>query len=347
MVSDTEISGNSEAAEMFGLGTSTSRLTGQLFTLTSSMDDLEFNFNGTAVTVSLNLSGNVTTVPSSVTGLTLSWQAESSTTGRLKAEFDSNTYSLTFPNPTNALGFKSADREITLSQDSIVVKSTDKSSFNMAASASSLSGTRFKMNDLPHEDLLVFVTGGGARSIGSEYSGIGDIVDTSSYEIRATGDNGNVIEIWDADSEHSIATRVVSGDQQTTYGNFEFTLTGRVEDGDKFTLQQDASGANDSRNLDALIKLQSGDKGDLTKLGFQDMFGVMIAVVGSSVNSSKIAVEVQEENAIAAKEAEAEFAGVNLDTEAAALIEFQQAYQASARILSTARELFQSLMEVV
>jgi flagellar hook-associated protein 1 FlgK len=73
----------------------------------------------------------------------------------------------------------------------------------------------------------------------------------------------------------------------------------------------------------------------------------MIAGVGSSVNSSKIAVEVQEENSVAAKEAEAEFAGVNLDTEAAALIEFQQAYQASARILSTARELFQSLMEVV
>ena len=77
------------------------------------------------------------------------------------------------------------------------------------------------------------------------------------------------------------------------------------------------------------------------------MFGVMIAGVGSSVNSSKIATDIQEENMMAAKEAEAEFSGVNLDTEAAALIEFQQAYQASARILSTARELFQSLMEVV
>ena len=84
-----------------------------------------------------------------------------------------------------------------------------------------------------------------------------------------------------------------------------------------------------------------------TKIGFQDLFGLMIAKVGSSVNSSKIAAEVQEENMIAAKEAESEFSGVNLDTEAAALIEFQQAYQASARILSTARELFQSLMEVV
>ena len=71
------------------------------------------------------------------------------------------------------------------------------------------------------------------------------------------------------------------------------------------------------------------------------MFGVMIAGVGSSVNSSKIAVDIQEENMMAAKEAEAEFSGVNLDTEAAALIEFQ-AYQASARILSTA-ESFSSL----
>ena len=73
------------------------------------------------------------------------------------------------------------------------------------------------------------------------------------------GNNGNVIEVFDGDTGHSIATRVVSGDQQTTYGNFEFTLTGRVEDGDVFTLEQDAAGQNDARNLDILIKLQDGD----------------------------------------------------------------------------------------
>ena len=123
--------------------------------------------------------------------------------------------------------------------------------------------------------------------------------------------------------------------------------SGRVEDGDSFTLSQNSAGQNDGRNIDELISLQSGDPRDPKKLSFQDIFGVMIAGVGSSVNSSKIAADIQEENMMAAKEAEAEFAGVNLDTEAAALIEFQQAYQASARILSTARELFQSLMEVV
>ena len=49
----------------------------------------------------------------------------------------------------------------------------------------------------------------------------------------------------------------------------------------------------------------------------------------------------------AAEGSQSEFAGVNLDEEAANLMEFQKAYQASARILQTARELFQTLIEVV
>ena len=49
----------------------------------------------------------------------------------------------------------------------------------------------------------------------------------------------------------------------------------------------------------------------------------------------------------AAEASQSEFAGVNLDEEAAHLLEFQQAYQASARILQTAKEMFQSLIEVV
>ena len=351
VVGDDEIGQNSVAAASFGLTAPTSRLAGQLLSLTSGMDDLQFEFNGAAVTASIDLLGNITTNPSSVSGLNLRWDAVSPATsppsGRLIAEFDGGLNTFTFPKPTNALGFKTADREISIDSGTIVVKSTDNNSFELSASATSLAGTLFEMDNLPFEDLLIFATGGGARSIGSEYAAQQEQIDTTKYEIRAVGDNGNVIEIWDADTGHSIATRVVSGDQQTTYKNFEFTLTGRVEDGDVFVVQQDAVGQNDARNLDAMINLQDGDKSDPSKIGFQDLFGLMIAKVGSSVNSSKIASEVQEENMIAAKEAEAEFAGVNLDTEAAALIEFQQAYQASARILSTARELFQSLMEVV
>ena len=46
-------------------------------------------------------------------------------------------------------------------------------------------------------------------------------------------------------------------------------------------------------------------------------------------------------------EAESAYSGVNLDAEAADLIQQQQAYQASARILSTARELFETLLQTL
>ena len=44
---------------------------------------------------------------------------------------------------------------------------------------------------------------------------------------------------------------------------------------------------------------------------------------------------------------ELEFSGVSLDTEAAKLLEQQQAFPASARILATAKQLFQTLLDVV
>jgi len=347
VASDTEISGNSTGAASFGLTNSTNRLAGQVITLSAGMDDLTLNFDTTDVTVSLSMGGVITTSPSSVAGLTLRWEAATATTGRLIAEYDASANSLVIDSPSNALGFKTADREVSLQNGAIKVKSTDNVAFEMTATATSIAGSRVSMDDLPFEDLLVFATGAGARSLGAEYSTPVMVEDTTTYEIRTVGTSGNMIEIWDADTQHSLATRVVSGDRQTTYGGFEFTLYGRAEDGDKFTLQQDAAGSSDGRNLDLIIALEKGNKNEAGNLGFQEMFGAMIAEVGSSVQSSKIAVEVQEENLMAAREAEAEFAGVNLDSEAAALIEFQQAYQASARILSTARELFQSLMEVV
>jgi flagellar hook-associated protein 1 FlgK len=265
----------------------------------------------------------------------------------LIVEYDSTQNTLSVARPTNALGYKTADREVSLQNDAIKVQSTDKTAFALTANATSIAGSRFTLDGLPNEDLLVFVTGGGARSIAAEYELPVKTQDLTTYEIRSVGDTGNMLEIWDADTGHSIATRVVSGNRQTNYGEFEITLRGKAEDGDKFTLKQDAAGASDARNLELIIAMQNGGENGSGKLGFQEMFGAMIAGVGSSVRSGMIAVQVQEENLMAAKEAESEFSGVNLDTEAAALLEYQQAYQASARILSTARELFQSLMEVV
>ena len=65
------------------------------------------------------------------------------------------------------------------------------------------------------------------------------------------------------------------------------------------------------------------------------------------MQSGDIAAQAAEALRDASLEAESAYTGVNLDTEAANLIEQQQAYQASARVLATARELFDTLIQVV
>ena len=72
-----------------------------------------------------------------------------------------------------------------------------------------------------------------------------------------------------------------------------------------------------------------------------------VAEIGSEVRSGIMALEDAEASKDEAKALEDERAGVSLDEEAAALIQFQQAFSANARIIQTARELFDSLMRVV
>ena len=73
----------------------------------------------------------------------------------------------------------------------------------------------------------------------------------------------------------------------------------------------------------------------------------MVSGIGSSLQSTKVTNEAAKELHNASLEIESSFSGVSLDAEAAALIQQQQAYQASARILSTAREIFRTLLDSV
>ena len=132
-----------------------------------------------------------------------------------------------------------------------------------------------------------------------------------------------------------------------TFDDTEFTVLGNAKLNDEFVLKENKNGGGDASNLQKIMDLQFSDVGGANSGGFQRVFGTIVAELGESVRSGEITLASAEAARNAAEEAEAEFSGVNLDEEAAALLEFQQAYQASARILSTARELFKALIEVV
>lgn len=78
-----------------------------------------------------------------------------------------------------------------------------------------------------------------------------------------------------------------------------------------------------------------------------DGFSSAMAVIGTRTQSAKYAAELSETVANNLDADRTAVSGVNLDEEAARLLQYQQAYQASAKIISTAQSLFDSVLSAV
>ena len=94
-----------------------------------------------------------------------------------------------------------------------------------------------------------------------------------------------------------------------------------------------------------MLKLQNDEFAIEGKGNFQTLFSEVVSSVGATVQSAELNLQSAEMIRDAAENAASELSGVNMDDEAAQLIEYQQAYQASARVLQTARELFDTLID--
>jgi flagellar hook-associated protein 1 FlgK len=212
-----------------------------------------------------------------------------------------------------------------------------------------LIGQRVTLGNMPDEDLIVVLTGGASRKISANY----DIRPPESavmirdLAVQVTDAENNIVEFIDTETGTSMATRTLSSRNAASAKGFDIKLSGDLQINDKFHIATNYDGVGDGRNLEAIIALQMPNDEEMEIGAFQEIFGSMVATLGSSVRTSKLNLEAAEALRDAAVEAEASYSGVNLDTEASKLIEQQQAYQASARILSTARELFQTLLQSI
>ena len=352
---DNKISGNSDNAALFGISNTKMRFTSTPFMAASSLPDLNLTVDGTDYAVSMDAAGQLASTPALPTGVSIVSSVTSSAAGRVVIEYDPAVNTVVFNQPQDALGMKTADLQLKLEDSSISVATLSGDVVDVNATATSIASQKFSINSTAVEDLLVFATGSGARLISSEYdhiatesdSFIASALDRDGILVKAVSEDSLRYEILDRETGHSIATRTVDDEQIFNFNNYKIRVAGKTALNDQFSLQRTDSGAGDARNLDIMISQQTRDMSGKGSGGFSDIFSTIVATVGASVRSNEQALEGADATKEAAIESEAEFSGVNLDSEAAALIEFQQAYQASARVLSTARELFQTLIDVV
>ena len=130
-----------------------------------------------------------------------------------------------------------------------------------------------------------------------------------------------------------------------TFNGWSLTLSGTPANGDTITLGATASPATDNRNARELYAAT-----DAARVGGQtlnDAYADLVADVGSRANQAKVASNQSSAMLTHATEARDSVSGVNLDEEAARLIQLQQAYQAAARLISTSQSLFASLIDAV
>ena len=132
---------------------------------------------------------------------------------------------------------------------------------------------------------------------------------------------------------------------------YEVSISGRPQAGDNFSVSFNTNGVSDNRNALKLIDLQNRAviginpaAPNTTGSSFTDAYGDLIERVGTLTSQARVDGEATEAILKQATNNRDSISAVNLDEEAAKLIQFEQYYQASAQIIQVARNLFDTLI---
>jgi len=164
---------------------------------------------------------------------------------------------------------------------------------------------------------------------------------TDTVTIRFTGAGSfDVLDAFGASTATGVA--YVPG-QSININGWALTLKGTAQPGDTFTVQANAYPGIDAGNAQAMLAIRDlplFDGGATT-----DGYAGLMSQIGVRVQSAGFATAVSQSISANAVTDNAALAGVNLDEEAARLLQFQQAYQASAKILQVSQTLFDTLIQ--
>jgi flagellar hook-associated protein 1 FlgK len=208
--------------------------------------------------------------------------------------------------------------------------------------------TTLEVPETLSEDLIVFTTGSlsntAALSAGYE-KGETDPLRLRSSPLQINFTSDSTYQITDTQTSTIVAERTYVAGQPIQYQNLQLTLDGSPKSGDTFSIDNNSDGFGSNENLLRLIDIESAKVlGNNDTL--HDSYLGLLNQAGSTARQAQITQEAMQVVYEQANEARDKVAGVNLDEEAANLIRFQQSYQASARLIQTANQLFDAILRL-
>ena len=212
--------------------------------------------------------------------------------------------------------------------------------------------TQIRIRGAIDEEIGVFLTGGAASvdaSLAESGISFADGLRARVYEARITDDGD--LQILDQSTDTVLATRAYTGETEITYQGITIALRAPAEIGDVFIIDGNNTGANQAfdaqGNNQNLMRIVDLERTEIVKgLSITDAYLSIVGDVGNQATQAEISVDaltILKDQAIEARD---RVSGVSLDQEAADLIRFQQAYQASAQVMQVASRLFDAILQV-
>lgn len=131
-----------------------------------------------------------------------------------------------------------------------------------------------------------------------------------------------------------------------SFNGWTVKINGTPAAGDTFSIDPNPNGVADNRNALLLAGLQTKNTLANGTTTFQGTYSQMVSMVGNKANEVNVNGMAQQTLLAQATQAQQSMSGVNLDEEAANLVRFQQAYQASGKMIQIASTMFDTLISL-
>ena len=169
----------------------------------------------------------------------------------------------------------------------------------------------------------------------------------SNPEITTTfNNNADSYIVFDETNTPVTSNAYVTG-SEITFNGISTSVTGLPNSGDTFSVNPNQSGVGDNRNIMRMADLQSTQRMNSGTTTFGDVYSQMASKVGSKTQQANINLETQSALLVQSQQVRDSKSGVNLDEEAANLMRYEQAYQASAQVINVANSMFDTLLNAV
>jgi flagellar hook-associated protein 1 len=185
-------------------------------------------------------------------------------------------------------------------------------------------------------------------------TGTGSIVsatvpDTANYtrgDYSISFSSPTAYTVTDA-SGNTVTTGTYAAGTPIAFNGINVTLGGAPAAGDSFAIDDNANGTGDNSNALKLAAILNQDVLNGGAESLSDAVNAYVGTVGLQTSQAQNGATAQQSVLQSAQSAQQSVSGVNLDQEAANMVQYQQAYQAAAQVIATSNTLFNSLITAI